>query len=138
MVQGPALDEPPSSPVAPGPVAPAQAASGQVALDANTIQHLHSTLRAVPRPLLESLTRAFRKRFQVPEVAPTIADRISQRCHHGWIEAFLVQHQLVQGGKLKVSAVLSGARAKILNLQAVEGRTLPLAPGPWGAGVCSS
>jgi hypothetical protein len=51
-----------------------------------------------PRPLVESLTRAFRKRFPVPEAAPTIADRISQRCHRVWIEAFVVQHQLVQGG----------------------------------------
>jgi hypothetical protein len=50
--------------------------------DAETIQHLHSTLRALPRPLLESLTRAFRKRFQVPEEAATIADRINQKCHH--------------------------------------------------------
>jgi hypothetical protein len=65
-----------------------------VALDAETIQHLHSTLRALPRPLLESLTRAFRKRFQVPEEAVTIADRINQKCHHDWIESFLVQHQL--------------------------------------------
>jgi hypothetical protein len=64
-----------------------------VALDAETIQHLHSTLRALPRPLLEGLTRAFRKRFQVPEEAVTIADRISQKCHHDWIETFLVQHQ---------------------------------------------
>ena len=75
------------------PVPPAPADPGQVALDAETIQHLHSTLRALPRPLLESLTRAFRKRFQVPEEAVTIADRINQKCHHDWIEAFLVQHQ---------------------------------------------
>jgi hypothetical protein len=68
-----------------------------VALDAETIQHLHSTLRALPRPLLESLTRAFRKRFQVPEEAVTIADRINQKCHHDWIEAFLVQHQSSAG-----------------------------------------
>ena len=61
-----------------------------MALDAETIQHLHSTLRALPRPLLESLTRAFRKRFQVPEAAATIADRINQKCHHDWIETFLV------------------------------------------------
>ena len=54
--------------------------------------HLHNTLRALPRPQLESLTRAFRKRFQVPEEAVTIADRINQECHHDWIEAFLVQH----------------------------------------------
>ena len=73
------------------PSAPADL--GQVPLDAETIQHLHSTLRALPRPLLESLTRAFRKRFQVPEEAATIADRINQKCHHDWIETFLVQHQ---------------------------------------------
>ena len=73
------------------PSAPADL--GQVALDAETIQHLHSTLWALPRPLLESLTRAFRKRFQVPEAAATIADRINQKCHHDWIETFLVQHQ---------------------------------------------
>jgi hypothetical protein len=64
-----------------------------VALDAETIQHLHNTLRSLPRPLLKSLTRAFRKRFQVPDTAVTIADRISQKCHHDWIETFLVQHQ---------------------------------------------
>ena len=77
------------------PSSSAQADPGQVALDAKTIQHLHNTLRALPRPLLDSLTRAFRKRFQVPEEAVTIADRIIQKCHHDWIEAFLVQHQQV-------------------------------------------
>jgi len=69
---------------------------GQQALDADTIQHLHSSLRALPRPQLESLTRAFRKRFQVPEEAVTIADRINQKCHHDWIEAFLVSHREVR------------------------------------------
>jgi len=69
---------------------------GQQALDAETIQHLHSSLRALPRPQLESLTRAFRKRFQVPEEAVTIADRINQKCHHDWIEAFLVSHREVR------------------------------------------
>jgi len=78
---------------APKPPPSAPTDSGQVPLDAETIQHLHSTLRALPRPLLESLTRAFRKRFQVPVEAVTIADRINQKCHHDWIEAFLVQHQ---------------------------------------------
>ncbi|MCP9890304.1 RAD52 family DNA repair protein [Cyanobium sp. Aljojuca 7D2] len=82
---------------APTPPPSAPADSGQVPLDAETIQHLHSTLRALPRPLLESLTRAFRKRFQVPEEAVTIADRINQKCHHDWIETFLVQHQLQPG-----------------------------------------
>ena len=75
----------------PAPSAPAD--PGQVALDAETIRQLHSTLRALPRPLLESLTRAFRKRFQVPDEAVTIADRIIQKCHHDWIEAFLVSHR---------------------------------------------
>jgi hypothetical protein len=81
----------------PPPSAPAD--SGQVPLDAETIQHLHSTLRALPRPLLESLTRAFRKRFQVPEAAATIADRINQKCHHDWIETFLVQHPEVRSAE---------------------------------------
>ena len=82
---------------APTPPPSAPADLGQVPLDAETIQHLHSTLRALPRPLLESLTRAFRKRFQVPEEAVTIADRINQKCHHDWIETFLVQHQRQPG-----------------------------------------
>jgi hypothetical protein len=81
----------------PTPPPSAQADCGQIPLDAETIQHLHSTLRALPRPQLESLTRAFRKRFQVPEEAVTIADRINQKCHHDWIETFLVQHQLQSG-----------------------------------------
>jgi hypothetical protein len=70
-----------------------------VALDAETIQVLHGTLRALPRPFLESLTRAFRKRFQVPEGAVTIADRISQKCHHDWIEAFLLSHREVRSAE---------------------------------------
>jgi DNA recombination protein Rad52 len=78
----------------PTPQQSAPADPGQQALDADTIQHLHSSLRALPRPQLESLTRAFRKRFQVPEEAVTIADRINQRCHHDWIEAYLVQQQV--------------------------------------------
>jgi hypothetical protein len=75
----------------PHPSAPAD--PGQQALDAESIRHLHTSLRALPRPQLESLTRAFRKRFQVPEEAVTIADQINQKCHHDWIEAFLVQQQ---------------------------------------------
>jgi hypothetical protein len=81
---------------APTPQPSAPADLGQVPLDAETIQHLHSTLRALPRPLLESLTRAFRKRFQVPEAAATIADRILQKRHHDWIEAFLASHREVR------------------------------------------
>ena len=74
----------------------APADPGQVALNPETIQHLHSTLRALPRPLLENLTRAFCKRSQVPEEAVTIADRINQKCHYDWIDAFLVSHREVR------------------------------------------
>ena len=95
---------PSAAPQAPGrsqAAAPTQSPSGptdpaQFALDAETIQHLHNSLRALPRPLLEQLTRAFRKRFEVPDTAVTIADRISQKCHHDWIEAFLVSHREVR------------------------------------------
>jgi hypothetical protein len=62
-------------------------------LDASTISQILTTLRGLPRPALEGFTKAFRKRFQVPEEAPSIADRILQKRHHDWIEAFLVQHQ---------------------------------------------
>ena len=92
-VSRPAPSTPPASAATPSQPATAPEDPAQFALDAETIQHLHTTLRALPRPLLESLTRAFRKRFQVPETAVTIADRISQKCHHDWIEAFLVQQQ---------------------------------------------
>jgi hypothetical protein len=44
---------------------------------------------------LEGFTKAFRKRFQVPEAASSIADRINQKQHHDWIEAYLVQRQTV-------------------------------------------
>jgi hypothetical protein len=62
-------------------------------LDPGTIQQILATVRCLPRPALEGFTKAFRKRFQVPEEAASIADRICQRRHHDWIETFLVQHQ---------------------------------------------
>ena len=65
-------------------------------LDAATIRTLHGAIRQLPRPLLEALTQGFRKRFQVPEEATTIADRILQKRHHDWIEAFLVSHREVR------------------------------------------
>ncbi len=65
-------------------------------LDPATIQQILSTVRGLPRPELEGFTKAFRKRFQVPADAPSIADRICQRRHHEWIEAFLVSHQSVR------------------------------------------
>ncbi|MEB3322501.1 MAG: hypothetical protein VKI81_06730 [Synechococcaceae cyanobacterium] len=63
-------------------------------LDPQTIQRLLGTLRALPRPALEGFTKAFRKRFQVPGDAISIADRITQKRHHDWIEAWLVQHHV--------------------------------------------
>ena len=75
------------------PAAAAPADPGLAALDASTISQILTTLRGLPRPALEGFTKAFRKRFQVPEDAPSIADRILQKRHHDWIEAFLVQHQ---------------------------------------------
>jgi hypothetical protein len=68
---------------------------GLLPLDAATIRTLHGAIRKLPRPLLEALTKGFRKRFSIPEEAATIADRIVQKRHHDWIEAFLVQHQEV-------------------------------------------
>ena len=77
------------------PAAAAPADPGLAELDPSTIRQLHTTLRSLPAPLLAGFTKAFRKRFQVPEDAPSIADRICQRRHHDWIEAFLVSHRLV-------------------------------------------
>lgn len=74
---------------------PHQQDPGLLPLDAAAIRALHSTIRQLPRPLLEGLTQGFRKRFSIPEEAATIADRIIQKCHHDWIEAFLVSHREV-------------------------------------------
>ena len=91
---GPApITDPPSQ------IATAPADPGLAALNAETIQPLHGTLRALPRPLLETLTRAFRKRFQVPDAAVTIADRICQKCHQDWIESFLVSNREVRSAE---------------------------------------
>ena len=46
-----------------------------------------------PGPSWRASPGSFRKRFQVPEEAVTIADRINQKCHHDWIEAFLGRHR---------------------------------------------
>jgi hypothetical protein len=72
---------------------------GLAPLDPNTVRQIHATLRGLPKPALEGFTKAFRKRFQVPPEVSSIADRICQRRHHDWIEAFLVQHQGVAGSQ---------------------------------------
>lgn len=48
--------------------------------------------------LLEGLTQGLRKRFSIPEDATTIADRIVQKCHHDWIEAFMESQREVRSG----------------------------------------
>ncbi|MEA5417154.1 hypothetical protein [Synechococcus sp. BA-132 BA5] len=57
---------------------------------------IKGAIRQLPRPLLEALSQGFRKRFSIPEEAATIADRIVQKRHHDWIEAFLVSHRAVR------------------------------------------
>ena len=69
--------------------------SGSIAIESMDECQILATLRGLPRPVLEGFTKAFRKRFQVPEEATSIADRILQKQHHDWIEAYLVQHQQV-------------------------------------------
>jgi hypothetical protein len=81
---------------------------GLAPLDPATIHQLCDTIRALPRPALEGFTKAFRKRFQVPPEVQTIADRICERRHHDWIEAFLVQHT---GGRTPVMAAGAAAQA---------------------------
>jgi hypothetical protein len=66
---------------------------GLAPLDPATIRQLHATIRGLPAPVLEGFSKAFRKRFQVPADAPSIADRICQRRHHDWIETFMVSHR---------------------------------------------
>ncbi|MBM5783265.1 MAG: hypothetical protein FJ076_00170 [Cyanobacteria bacterium K_DeepCast_35m_m1_288] len=89
------VSSPETRPLQAAPALPSAAAPpdpGLASLDPATIRQLHTTIRSLPAPLLAGFTKAFRKRFQVPEEAPSIADRILQKRHHDWIEAFLVQH----------------------------------------------
>ena len=54
------------------------------------IQQLHGAIRCLPRHQLEALVTAFRQRFRLAEGA-SVAAAITQKQHHDWIEAFLVQ-----------------------------------------------
>ncbi len=70
-----------------------QAESGAVGLAALTpevIQQLHGAIRGLPRPQLEELVTAFRQRFRLAEGA-SVASAITQKQHHDWVEAYLVQ-----------------------------------------------
>jgi len=76
-------------------VAPAQspAATSDAALAAlspTVIQLLHAQIRSLSRPQLETLVTAFRQRFRLAEGA-SMAAAITQKQHHDWVEAYLVQ-----------------------------------------------
>jgi hypothetical protein len=76
------------SPAEPGAV-------GLAALTPEVIQQLHGVIRGLPRPQLEALVTAFRQRFRLTEGA-SVAAAITQKQHHDWIEAYLLQ---VEGPK---------------------------------------
>jgi len=71
------------SPAEPGAV-------GLAALRPEVIQQLHGAIRGLPRPQLEELVTAFRQRFRLAE-GDSVAAAITQKQHHDWVEAYLVQ-----------------------------------------------
>jgi recombination DNA repair RAD52 pathway protein len=60
------------------------------ALSPAVIQQLHGAIRSLSRPQLEELVTAFRQRFRLAEGA-SVAAAITQKQHHDWVEAYLVQ-----------------------------------------------
>jgi len=60
------------------------------ALSPAVIQLLHAQVRSLPRPQLVTLVTAFRQRFRLAEGA-SVAAAITQKQHHDWVEAYLVQ-----------------------------------------------
>jgi len=81
--------------LAPAPLAGEAGAVGLVALRPEVIQQLHNSIRSLTRPQLEELVTAFRQRFRLAEGA-SVAAAITQKQHHDWVEAYLVQ---VEGPK---------------------------------------
>jgi hypothetical protein len=76
-------------------LAPAQLAAeasdaALAALAPAVIQKLHTQVRSLSRPQLETLVTAFRQRFRLAEGA-SVAAAITQKQHHDWVEAYLVQ-----------------------------------------------
>ena len=61
-----------------------------VALAPAVVQRLQGAISSLPRPQLEALVSAFRQRFRLAE-GTSVAAAITQKQHHDWIEAFLVQ-----------------------------------------------
>ena len=69
---------------------PVATSAGLEPLDPNTITKIVANVKVLPKLALEGFTKAFRKRFHVPEEATSIADRINQKQHHEWIVTYLV------------------------------------------------
>jgi hypothetical protein len=76
--------------LAPSPLAGETSGAALAALSPAVIQQLHGTIRDLPRPQLEALVTAFRQRFRLAEGA-SVAAAITQKQHHDWVEAYLVQ-----------------------------------------------
>ena len=76
--------------LSPVPMAEGTPAAALAALTPTDIQQLHGAIRGLPRPQLEALVTAFRQRFRLAEGA-SVAAAITQKQHHDWVEAFLVQ-----------------------------------------------
>jgi len=70
-------------------------AAALAALSPAVIQQLHGAIRGLPRPQLEALVTAFRQRFRLAE-GGSVAAAITQKQHHDWVEAYLVQVEDVQ------------------------------------------
>ncbi len=67
------------------------------ALTPAVIQQLHGAIRGLPRPQLEALLTAFRQRFRLA-VGASVAAAITQKQHHDWVEAYLVQVEAPKAG----------------------------------------
>jgi len=77
-------------PLAPAPLPAETQAVALAALSPAVIQLLHGAIRGLPRPQLEALVTAFRQRFRLSGGA-SVAAAITQKQHHDWVEAYLVQ-----------------------------------------------
>ncbi|PSI00470.1 Rad52/Rad22 family DNA repair protein, partial [Synechococcus lacustris] len=75
---------------------PVATSAGLEPLDPNTVTKILANVKVLPKPALDGFTKAFRKRFHVPEEATSIADRINQKQHHDWIETYLVSATSLQ------------------------------------------
>ena len=72
-------------------------AIGLTALTPEVIQQLHAQVRGLPRPQLEAMVTAFRQRFRLAE-GVSVAAAITQKQHHDWVEAYLVQVESPKAG----------------------------------------